>query len=52
MIQKLFEQAQHKYPVVELEAEMIDGVRYYKTPTGDKYPSVTYSVSINKKTYY
>lgn len=28
-------------PVKELESEMIDGKRYYKTPTGEKYPSVT-----------
>jgi genome maintenance exonuclease 1 len=41
MTQKLFEQAQHKYPVQEFEAEMIDGVRYYNTPSGNKYPSVT-----------
>lgn len=25
----------------ELESEMVDGKRYYKTPTGEKYPSVT-----------
>lgn len=28
-------------PDVQLEAEMIDGKRYYLTPSGNKYPSVT-----------
>lgn len=31
----------HDFQFQELESEYIDGQRYYMTPTGEKYPSVT-----------
>lgn len=33
----------------ELESEMVDGKRYYATPTGEKYPSVTTILSSFQK---
>ena len=30
---------------IEMKAEMIDGKRYYLTPTGGKYPSITTVIS-------
>lgn len=48
MSQKLFERVE--WPFVELQSEMIDGERYYFTPTGNKYRSVTTVLSsINKQ---
>ena len=32
---------------IEMKAEMIDGKRYYVTPTGGKYPSITTVISNN-----
>jgi hypothetical protein len=34
---------------IEMKAEMIDGKRYYVTPTGGKYPSITTVISNNAK---
>ncbi len=34
---------------IEMKAEMIDGKRYYLTPTGGKYPSITTVISNNAK---
>ena len=34
---------------IEMNAEMIDGKRYYVTPTGGKYPSITTVISNNAK---
>lgn len=36
-------------PIIELGEEMIDGKRYYLTPTGEKYPSVTTVLSTLSK---
>jgi genome maintenance exonuclease 1 len=35
--------------LVELEAEMIDGTRYYTIPNGNKYPSITSVLSLQSK---
>ena len=34
------------YDFVEMNAEKIDGKRYYETPTGEKYPSMTTILSL------
>ena len=38
---KVFHHVDHKIDIPELNAEMINGVRYYDTPNGKKYPSIT-----------
>ena len=43
---KLFEH--EELPMVELESKMVDGKRYYWTPDGALYPSVTTVLSANK----
>ena len=34
---------------IEMNAEMIDGKRYYLTPSGNQYPSITTVISNNSK---
>ena len=45
----MFERVPNIKEITDINTEMVDGKRYYVSPSGEKYPSITTVISNNSK---
>ena len=45
----MFERVADIKEITDINTEMVDGKRYYVSPSGEKYPSITTVISNNSK---